>query len=829
MRIKPVVALLAAALSIPLVSTAENYHWDSVAIGGGGFVTGVVPSKLERDVVYVRTDVGGAYRWDAGKSRWASMTDWIGQSDVGLLGIESLAVDPRNAANVYMLAGTSYFSGGKTAVLRSSDYGKTFTVTDVSTQFKSHGNGMGRQNGEKLQVDPGSGNVLYAGTRRDGLFKSADAGATWSRMPGFDVTSTPNDNGVSFVLLDPTSVDGGLAQRMFVGVSRFDSAGPNLYFSYDAGETFVPVEGGPTGLMPQRAVLSPEGLLYITYANGAGPHPGTDEPMDNGQVWEYDAVGGNWTNITPSGFARPFGGISIDRNDPKHLVVSTINTWMPQGANQYGDRIFTSKDAGRTWTDVVARGFAIDPKGANWITDTSIHWAGSVEFDPFDGKKAWVVSGNGLFKTSDINAATTTWAFDVAGLEETVPFDFQSVPNGPLVSVIGDFDGFINADPAQYGVRHSPQTGTTTGLAIAAQDPRIMARVGNDMYYTTNSGSSWSKSPVLNGAKGNLALSADGYALLHSPADSNVSYRSTNFGGSWAPISGLTANNARPVADPVNPSKFYAYDNGKLLASVDGSASFALKSSLPAGGSNLIRPAPGREGDLWVCLNGGGISRSTDSGATFAKVATVNQCDAVGFGKTAPQASYPTVYLHGTVGSVHGMLRSTDAGATWVRVNDAAHQYGGLANGGMVAGDMNVFGRVYMSTAGRGIAYGTPAVTGGEVLVTPVTAGPPVVTPQPVNECSYVVTASWSGGYNAAVRIKNNRSTVVNGWSVSWTYTDNSAVQGFWNAEVTGAPPTYTATPNQSWNTNIQPGDTVEFGMTVSGEAIPVVTGDACK
>jgi hypothetical protein len=132
-----------------------------------------------------------------------------------------------------------------------------------------------------------------------------------------------------------------------------------------------------------------------------------------------------------------------------------------------------------------------------------------------------------------------------------------------------------------------------------------------------------------------------------------------------------------------------------------------------------------------------------------------------------------------------------------------------------------------MSTAGRGIAYGTPA-TGGEVLVTPVTAGPPVVT-QPVNECSYVVTASWSGGYNAAVRIKNNRSTAVNGWAVSWTYTDTSSVQGFWNADVTGAPPTYTAMPNQSWNTNIQPGDTVEFGLTVSGEAIPVVTGDACK
>jgi uncharacterized protein YjdB len=58
------------------------------------------------------------------------------------------------------------------------------------------------------------------------------------------------------------------------------------------------------------------------------------------------------------------------------------------------------------------------------------------------------------------------------------------------------------------------------------------------------------------------------------------------------------------------------------------------------------------------------------------------------------------------VAGVLGMHRSADEGLTWTRVNDDAHEYGGLANGQFVAGDMNVFGRVYMSTAGRGIVYG---------------------------------------------------------------------------------------------------------------------------
>ncbi|MRW91857.1 exo-alpha-sialidase [Duganella sp. FT80W] len=821
-------ALLMAALVMPLACTAENYRWDAVAMGGGGFVTGVIPSKSERGVVYARTDVGGAYRWDQNSARWIPLTDWIGEADIGLLGIESLAVDPRNAANVYLLAGTSYFSNGKTAILRSSDYGKNFTVIDVSSQFKAHGNGMGRQNGEKLQVDPGASNVLYTGTRRNGLYRSSDYGATWNRLAGLDLTTTPNDNGISFVLLDPTSATAGAAKRIFVGVSRLASVGPNLYFSADGGATFTAVKGGPTtALMPQRAAISSKGKLYITYANGAGPYPVTGEPMDNGQIWEYNAVGGNWANITPAGAAHPYSGISVDPANPKHLVASTINTWLPQGANSYGDRVYTSLDAGRSWTDVVARGFALDGAGVGWISNgASIHWAGAIEFDPFDAKNVWVGSGNGLFKTANIDAATTTWAFDVAGIEETVPFNFEAVPNGPLVSVIGDFDGFLNTDPAQYGIQHSPQMGTTSGLAVAALDGRIMARAGSSLYYSSNGGASWNKSAVINGAQGQLALSADGYVLLHSPADSTTSYRSTNYGGSWTPVTGLAVNNARPVADPVNPAKFYAYDGGSLLASVDGGVSFVAKGSPGSGGSSIIRVAPGREGDVWVCLNGGGLTRSTDSGASFSKIASVNQCGAIGFGKAAPASSYPTLYMIGTVGTTQGVLRSTDAGATWVRVNDDAHQYGGSGNAHMINGDTNVYGRVYMSTAGRGIAYGQ-VDDSGDVAVTAVANGPG--TSQPVNQCSYVVTAAWQGGYNAAVRITNNRSTVISGWSVTWTYTDNSVVQGYWNAAVTGSSPTYTATPNQSWNHDIYPGNTVEFGMTVSGSAIPVVTGDACN
>lgn len=131
------------------VWSQESYTWGNVAMGGGGFVTGIVTSKTEKNLMYARTDVGGAYRWDASNSSWIPLLDWTSDSELGYQGVESLAIDPVEPNKVYMLVGTSYFNNGKTAILRSSDYGNTFAITDVTGQFKAHGNGMGRQTGEK--------------------------------------------------------------------------------------------------------------------------------------------------------------------------------------------------------------------------------------------------------------------------------------------------------------------------------------------------------------------------------------------------------------------------------------------------------------------------------------------------------------------------------------------------------------------------------------------------------------------------------------------------------------------------------------------------------
>jgi len=713
--------VLAAALALcacaapPGDQPRASYAWDSVAIGGGGFVTAIVTSRSAPGVIYARTDVGGAYRWDQAAGRWHALLDWVGEEQTGYLGVDALAIDPHDAARVYLLAGTTYLNGGRTALLRSTDYGRTFAVIDVSAQFKTHGNGMGRQDGERLAVDPGTGTRLFAGTRFDGLFASSDAGQTWTRAAGLPVTTTPNGAGIVFVLLDPASIAHSVAQRVLVGVSRAGSAGANLYRSDDAGATFHAVVNAPSTLMPQRAAFDGAGHVYITYADGAGPHPDKAliEPMARGQVWQYALADGAWVDVTPhdvdpSEKMRAFAGISVDPANPRRLVTSTINNFVAQG-DAKGDRIYTSVDAGAHWTDVIARGFVRDGAGVPWVNGHAIHWAGSVEFDPADPRAVWVTSGNGVFRTPDIDATPAIWRFTVAGLEETVPLGLASIPGGPLVSVIGDYDGFLHRDVTRYGTIHEPQIGTTTGLAVAGAND--MVRVGDTMYVTHDGGAHWSKTAATKGIRGQVALSADGRTILHSPQDQAATYRSTDLGATWTPVAGLVHATLRPVADPIDPQVFYAYDDGVLLASVDGGATFAPRATLPAGGTTLIRLAPGRKGDLWAALRAAGLAHSTDGGEHFDVLAGVSYCGAVGFGKAAPGHVDAALYIWGTVRGVRGVYQSIDRGASWVRINDAAHQYGGPGDGQFIVGDMNTYGVVYMSTAGRGIAVGTPSNT----------------------------------------------------------------------------------------------------------------------
>src|SRR5262249_25117224 len=113
--------------------------------------------------------------------------------------------------------------------------------------------------------------------------------------------------------------------------------------------------------------------------------------------------------------------------------------------------------------------------------------------------------------------------------------------------------------------------------------------------------------------------------------------------------------------------------------------------------------------------------RSVDSGATFTRLGNVEVADCVGFGKAAPSArrgrGYPAVYALAQVDGTHGVFRSDDAGASWIRINDDRHQF--ATAGATITGDPRVYGRVYIGTNGRGIIQGDNHGPNGGCVVTP--------------------------------------------------------------------------------------------------------------
>jgi uncharacterized protein YjdB len=744
-RVKNVSGLCMLMFSLS-IADAYSQTYGTLPMGGGGFVSGIIPSKTEKGLVYARTDVGGAYRWDTGSNQWISLLDWVSSNETGYLGVESLALDPSNSDNVYMAVGISYFNNGKSAILRSNNRGKSFSITDVTSLFSINGNGMGRNAGEKLAVDPCLETILYYGSRSNGLFKSTNSGGKWEKVSSLSVATTSSGNGYSFVLFDTTgSVKGSPTKTIIAGISR---TGENIYISQDAGVSFTALSGGPTTLMPLRASLSSNRILYITYANTAGPWDPT-----KGQIWTYDIGNNVWKNITPAGMTSAFGGICVDPNNPQRVVATTINVYQSQG-NTWGDLIYKSVTGGYSWKNLITSGYKFDNDGITWAKNgAAIHWAGSIEFDPFDTKRAWVISGNGVFLTENIDSSTNVWKFNVKGIEETVPYDLISIPNGPMISVVADYDGFRHTSLHTYPEQLTPTMGSTFAIAYAALNPKVIVRAGSKLYYSADTGKTWTQGTI-NGSQGYLAVSADGSAILHSP-DGYISYRSTDNGKTWASVLGLK-NSARIVADPVNASVFYSYYGNKMMVSVNRGKSFnATTATISAGGSKHIRTVPGFEGHVWVALASGGLTRSVDYGSTFTSCSSVTSCSAIGIGKAAPNAAYPTLFIWGSVtGGSEGLYFSTDEGATWNRMNDSDHEWGGLANGQFVAGDMNNLGYAYVSTAGLGIPYACPDyMLSASTLTIPV-SGTTQIMPTVLN--NEAVSWSWSSSDEAVAKVDGN-------------------------------------------------------------------------
>ncbi|MFJ3162189.1 RICIN domain-containing protein [Streptomyces kanasensis] len=690
-----------------LVKTAEPraagtgpYVWRNAQVVGGGYVTGLVFNPREKGLLYARTDMGGAYRWDTAAEQWIPLTDWVGEKDWNLLGIDSVATDPVDPKRLYLGAGTYTNDwAGNGAILRSTDRGRTFQRTDLP--FKLGANEDGRGAGERLAIDPANNGTLLLGTRKNGLWRSTDHGATWRQVSAFPVKGGASSGaGVSFVTYGPAG-----SRTVYVGVADKSTS---LYRSTDGGSTWQAVPGQPTGQMPQHGVLSGDGSLYLTYTNNLGPNGVTA-----GSVWRYTPGSGAWKNISPSQGSHGFSGLAVDPRKPSTVMVTTLGRWWPE------DEIYRTTDGGSSWKALADKSVR-DASGAPYVGTHTGHWMTALAIDPFDSGHVLYGTGNGILRSKDAHASdsggTSHWSTGARGLEETALLDAIAPPGGAtVITSMGDQGGFRHDSLTKVpsGRLDNPMMTNSTDIDFAQSKPSMMVRVGRggaqDGAYSTDGGTSWhgfTAEPVAGAQDGRVALSADGSTIVWTQAG-QAPYRSTDRGASWSRVSGL-GTGAVVVADRAAARTFYSLSGGTLHASTDGGATFTPRATgLPADGR--LTAVPGVAGDLWIAGGGQGLLHSTDGGRTFTRLTTVRSASALGFGKAAPGASYQALYLIGTVKDVTGVFRSTDKGATWLRVNDDAHQWGGIGGVGVITGDPDTYGRVYVGTNGRGLQYGDPS------------------------------------------------------------------------------------------------------------------------
>jgi xyloglucan-specific exo-beta-1,4-glucanase len=274
---------------------------ESVQIVGGGYIDGVFFHPQQQNLRYVRTDVGGAYRWvqegtsgtaptcpgwvkpgsitptnpngtaTAPKGNngeflecgyWAPLLDFLGRANGGDMGVESLGLDPSDPMRLYLSTGLNYNNDPtqQNHFYLSDDQGKTFTL--VNAPFPINGNDNGRDAGERFAVDPNLGTTIYYGSRTAGLWKSLDRGMTWNNVTTFPVTVTHKTAGagVVFVIFVPSSGTSGTATPViYAGVSDYNYYNANgsnngtpfyssIYRSVDSGATWQVVPGQPTSV-----------------------------------------------------------------------------------------------------------------------------------------------------------------------------------------------------------------------------------------------------------------------------------------------------------------------------------------------------------------------------------------------------------------------------------------------------------------------------------------------------------------------------------------------------------------------------------------------------
>ncbi|HTW58088.1 MAG TPA: hypothetical protein VMD99_08160 [Terriglobales bacterium] len=359
-------------------STYQELHWRLVGPFRGGRTRAAAGVPSQPNVFYMAQVNGGVWKSNDYGRTWNPIFDHEPTQSIGAIAVA--ASDPNI---IYVGSGEGLHRPDLSVgdgIYKSTDAGKTWTH-------------LGLADGQQIPavaVDPRDANKVFAAVlghpygpnQERGLYRSTDGGQNWQK-----ILSRDENTGASDVELDPSNPDVVYASMWEVREgpwedgNRFDGSNGGLFKSRDGGNTWHQVTGGlPKDLSQIYVAIAPSDpqRLYATLSTASGKLA----------VYRSDDAGENWTQITddprPSG--RIGGGdLPIPRVDPKNedlvYVASTVT--------------MRSTDGGKTWS-----GF----RGAPGGDDYQNLW-----INPNDGNIMLLVSDQGALVTVNRGESWSSW------------------------------------------------------------------------------------------------------------------------------------------------------------------------------------------------------------------------------------------------------------------------------------------------------------------------------------------------------------------------------------------------------------------------------------
>jgi photosystem II stability/assembly factor-like uncharacterized protein len=654
---------------------------ESLSIGGGGFICDIAVAPSSPNIVYTASDLGGMYKSTNYGDNWTIINKGlVTDADFAVC---SIAIDPQNADVVYIGSGLIWGdpTGNYGGIFKTVNGGADWELVTRKVKFSA----MGTYDveGRLIAVDPTNGNIVYAGSHRDGIFKSTDGGANWSLigLAGKYISS---------VVVDPTNTDTIYVSSQIAEAYPFTKippkVTPGIYKSTDGGNTWQTLTTDYNVYDLTIDAQNPQ-ILYVAAFNQG--------------VFKSTDGGGSWTSKTP---AADVNYVSI--------AASPTNPQIVYAKGNSVNQVYKTTNGGTSWQKITSN---LNDKG--WYFGSS-KFAGSdsgITVDPTDPKRVYVGDDHGLWRSDN---GGSSWNVKPYGLETSCAQASAINPQAPneIYSLYADIGLHKSVDSGATWTRISALEGNAWAIAIDASVSPITVYVGTGkwsgstaggkIYKSTNNGSTWTALGTSNGLTDSrirsIAIDPTNPSIIYSGHTNGTIYKSCNKGTSWErKSSGIPSGNILEVLtiaiNPSCPNTLYAVVRDKgIYKSTNGGDSWS-ESNHGIGTTDLWDVAidPNSPNTVYAVATSSGIFRSTNAGADWNNVHS--NYDGLSLAIDSNSVIYAGGKAYWSSSTVPGLYRSTN-GTTWTRIDDGRFSIGIDS----IEIDPTNNNRLYISSRGNG-------------------------------------------------------------------------------------------------------------------------------